>query len=109
MLVLQLQRSRRWGKESGSIKSAKLPWPATLGKLSNDEDGSMDWRYACDHDMDVPERLTFHQAQCLAAVWPKLDQIEFHIDDDSEAKNQYWTWSGFNSFPLGLPPDSSLN
>jgi hypothetical protein len=75
-----------------NLESLQLPWPASIGIPTNDDEGVvMDWRYDRDNSQDIPERLTFDQCQRLAAKFPKLDEIVFEMD--TEALNTtYQTW-----------------
>jgi hypothetical protein len=71
------------------VRNIKLPWP----KGSRDD--------------EVSERLTMEQAQHLAVAWRKLDEIEFRLTDSKQ--NQYWMWSGVDSFPLKVSPNMPFN
>ena len=77
-----------------NLERLQLPWPASIGVSTNDNDGTeMDWRNERDDSQDVPERLTFDQCQALAAKLPKLKEIMFEINTESIA-DAYLTWSG---------------
>jgi hypothetical protein len=91
-----------------NLKSLRLPWPATIGIPTNDDDGmSMDWRNARDHSQDVPDRLSFDSCRRLAAQYPKLEDIVFEIDIAGQEGNELLDWiksSSANSisYPNGL-------
>ena len=75
------------------LKSLRLPWPASIGIPTNDDEGTvMDWRYDRDRHQDVPGRLSFDQCQLLAAKFPKLSDIVFEMYTDA-LENTYRTWS----------------
>jgi hypothetical protein len=77
-----------------NLELLQLPWPASIGVSTNDDDGTeMDWRHERDGSQDVPERLTFDQCQALAAKLPKLKEIVFEINTESMA-DAYLTWAG---------------
>jgi hypothetical protein len=89
-----------------NLRSLQLPWPASIGILTNDDDGTvMDWRYERDHSDDIPERLTFDQCQRLSAKYPNLDEIVFQIDSEEETHNAHWTWMHSRSHFFDMPLD----
>ena len=77
-----------------NLESLQLPWPASIGIPTNDDEGTvMDWRYERDRSQDVPDRLKFDQCQRLAEKYPKLKEIVFQIDTAEEACNSHWKWT----------------
>ena len=97
-------------KHLPNLKTLTLPWPAPVDS-SEEDNGSIDWPDDVeDHCVDIPERLTFSQCQSLATACPKLNRVEFRVDDSDEAGNHYWIWNKYNvevtsSFrvPLHMP------
>jgi hypothetical protein len=82
--------------KSRNLKRLTLPWPASMGdnfKISNES--VLPWRSRAG---DVSKRLTFRQAQHLARLCPKLDEIEFKMDESRETTNRIESWEDFAEF-----------
>lgn len=96
--------------KSPNLKQLALPWPATMGNSFEIPNGSVLPRRS--PVGDISRRLTFRQAQHLARLCPKLDEIEFALDDDYETINSIESWEGFAEFdddewkvPQNMPLD----
>ena len=89
-------------KTLSNLENLQLPWPATIGVPTNDDEGMMmDWRYDRDRSQDVPERLSFDQCQHLAAKFPKLNEIVFEMDAEA-LYGIYQTWSESSQHDMSL-------
>jgi len=90
-----------------NLESLQLPWPASIGIPTNDDEGMvMDWRYDRDCSQDVPERLMFDQCQRLASKFPKLNEIVFEIDAEA-LYNTYRMWG--ESFQHNMSFDPAID
>ena len=77
-------------KNFPNLQNLTLQWPAIVGTRRRTE-GQWPERI---RDLDIPERLVFHECSQLAAAWPKLDQVKFQLDRHRAADPYlYSKWS----------------
>ena len=77
-------------KNFPNLQNLTLQWPATVGTRDRTE-GKWPERI---RDLDIPERLDFHECSQLAAAWSKLDQVKFQLGERRAADHYlYSKWS----------------